>query len=359
MKKIIIILLFTSVLSAQTNTPDKSVNLALIDEAKVTGTIDGGRGNPSDILFDPVSGNYATLSDWSEYGVLINEELITDFKWIVEWKNSKLINYLTFGGTYPNQPQPNVKWKISYFVKGKETTLDEGVGGWIDSGIYEFGGINTKPFEADKVMVKIFTPGKSIHLRGRGSNAIKGKDKDQKTKATLIQLLPYETDVVDPPVKNDSLNNIYKIVKNLESDFYVLAETVTENEENIKKINSDLSVFTEKTIITRKITDTLTKANYILTNKLNSLEVRSEVMKRQIEIMNRRGANDMSDPLNDMKSGFEILGDCNNPNVKIVCIGDLNTNGFPLYIYNVDLYVTGSVKGLITKVCEKATINGK
>ncbi|WP_299113639.1 fibronectin type III domain-containing protein [uncultured Winogradskyella sp.] len=180
------------------NMPDDSVNLALLTEATVTGSISGGRGLPEDILYDPALNDYRTTTDWNEYGASFNENLgVPDIdegmKWQVNWPNVKYINYITFGGTYANQPQPNTMWRISYRTDGVWTTLEEGQGGWIDSGIYEWGGANVNPIEADALRVQFYSDGLnslvSIHLRGRGGISSNINDSATTPKATLIQYL--------------------------------------------------------------------------------------------------------------------------------------------------------------------------
>ena len=90
------------------------------------------------ILYDPVTENYYTPTRFNEYGVAYGENLgrpgaEDGFRWQVDWSSTKLVNYITFGGTYPNQPQPNSMWRISYLRNGTWTVLEEGKGGWIDS----------------------------------------------------------------------------------------------------------------------------------------------------------------------------------------------------------------------------------
>ncbi|MBV7268134.1 fibronectin type III domain-containing protein [Winogradskyella luteola] len=180
------------------NMPDDSINLALLAEATVTGSISGGRGIPEEILYDPAIDDYRTMTDWNEYGVNFNENLgVPDIdegmKWQVNWPNVKYINYITIGGTYDSQPQPDTMWRISYRTDGVWNTLEEGQGGWIDSGIYEWGGANTNPIEADALRVQLYSDGLnslvSIHLRGRGGISNNRDDSATTPKATLIQYL--------------------------------------------------------------------------------------------------------------------------------------------------------------------------
>jgi uncharacterized repeat protein (TIGR03806 family) len=181
------------------NEPDEDVNLGLSDDSVLDGTVSGGRGTLEAILYDPVADDYVTRTDWNEYGVAFRQNLgrptVDDgFRWQIDWETPKRINYITFGGTYPNQPQPNSMWRISYERNGVWTILEEGQGGWIDSGIFEWGGIEQSPIEADALRVQIYSDGTndlvSIHLRGRGGISNRMNDSGTATKATLIQYLP-------------------------------------------------------------------------------------------------------------------------------------------------------------------------
>ncbi|WP_339614639.1 fibronectin type III domain-containing protein [uncultured Winogradskyella sp.] len=182
------------------NLTDDSINLALLTEATISGSVVNGRGNPTDILYDPVLMNYRTITDFNQYGVLFRESLGTPnaengFNWQANWPNIKNINYITFGGSYNNQPQVNTQWRISYREDGIWTILEEGIGGWVhDEGIYEWGGSSTNPIKADALRVQLFSDGftevKSIHLRGRGGSSSQASDDSATTpKATLIQYL--------------------------------------------------------------------------------------------------------------------------------------------------------------------------
>lgn len=180
------------------NGPNNGLNLALLPDALVTGTVTNGRGNPQAILYDPAKEDYFITTDFNEYGVARNENLGTPtiddaFEWQVDWVDRKQVNYITFGGVFPNQPQPNSLWRISYRIGNTWTILEEGQGGWLNSGIYEWGGVAQTPLEIDGLRVQVYSDGindlVSIHLRGRGgiSNII--DDSGTATKATLIQFL--------------------------------------------------------------------------------------------------------------------------------------------------------------------------
>ncbi|GGD74282.1 hypothetical protein GCM10011412_09920 [Maribacter cobaltidurans] len=181
------------------NTANASINLALLSDAIVQGSVEGGRGVPKDILFDPTTNDYFQATPFNEYGVAYQENLGTvgiqdAFTWRVDWISSKMVNYITFGGVFPNQPQPNTLWRISYRSGNTWTILEEGQGGWLDSGIYEWGGSTETPIQIDGLRVQIYSDGTndlvSIHLRGRGGVSNSTDDSNTEPKATLIQYLP-------------------------------------------------------------------------------------------------------------------------------------------------------------------------
>ncbi|MAU15625.1 MAG: hypothetical protein CMH48_09925 [Muricauda sp.] len=185
-------------ISAQ-NAPDSNINLALLSDATITSNVVNGRGTPQEILFNPAIGNYESVTQYNEHGVAYNQNLGlatrgNGLNWQVEWPSSKNINYITFGGTYPNQPQPNTNWTISYYDGSTWITLDQGTGGWINSGIYEWGGESRQPIQATKLLLEIYSDGVhdliSIHLRGRGGISSQVDDSSSTKKACLIQYLP-------------------------------------------------------------------------------------------------------------------------------------------------------------------------
>lgn len=183
------------------NTPDDNLNLALLPDATVTGNVVNGRGIPEEILYDPSIGDYHITTPFNEYGLGIYKDIGTPvdpddgIKWQVNWFNVKYINYVTFGGVYTSngQSQPDTLWKISYRLDGVWITLEEGVGGWLDGGIYEWGGNSFNPIEADALRIQLYSDGfnklESTHIRGRGGNSIEVNDSTSTPKATLIQYL--------------------------------------------------------------------------------------------------------------------------------------------------------------------------
>ncbi|WP_339614640.1 PQQ-dependent sugar dehydrogenase [uncultured Winogradskyella sp.] len=194
------------------NSQDNSINLGLLDEALIIGTESGARGTrPHEILYDPAINNYRTVTAYNEYGTdylanLGKPNAENGFSWKVNWLNSKYINYITFGGVYTTnnaQSQPNTLWRIGYHTEAGWLTLEEGRGGWIDGGIYEWGGDTQVPIIADAVRVQLYSDNEngdpsddfdliSVHLRGRGGNSSNGSNDSATTpKATLIQYIPY------------------------------------------------------------------------------------------------------------------------------------------------------------------------
>ncbi|MDB9721026.1 metallophosphoesterase family protein, partial [Winogradskyella sp.] len=180
------------------NEPDATINLALLNEAVLTENISGGRGSIQEILYDPLLNNYRTVTQFNEFGIGFNQNIGTPtinegIKLQFNWPNVKYINYITFGGVYTTnnnvQAQPNTLWQISYRVDGNWFVHEQGQGGWIDGGIYEWGGPTENPIEADALRLQLYSDGindlVSTHLRGRGGSS----DSATTTKATLIQYL--------------------------------------------------------------------------------------------------------------------------------------------------------------------------
>ena len=140
------------------NNPDPLINLALIDGAIVTGSVpnDQARGIPEDILWDPSTNDWATVSDLHEYGMAFGDIMAATkndpLYWQVVWTEPKNINYITCAGTYPNQPQPTTGWAVQIMVDGNWQVLakahdgwDEdslkGTGEWVDDGLLEWRGL--------------------------------------------------------------------------------------------------------------------------------------------------------------------------------------------------------------------------
>jgi hypothetical protein len=157
--KMVIGALCTGIFSATSfaqgdNNPDPLTNLALMDGAVVSGSIanEQARGIPTDILWDPSTNDWASPSDWHEYGMAFDSMMAATehdpFYWQVEWPTAKNINYITITGCYDNQPQPHTGWAIQMDSAGTWKNLakadngwpadtSKGIGGWVDNGLLE------------------------------------------------------------------------------------------------------------------------------------------------------------------------------------------------------------------------------
>jgi hypothetical protein len=120
---------------AQTNSPDPLVNLALTKDATLSGNApEGGRGIPSDILWDPSTNDWATDSEYHEYGMAYDDIMVATkddpLYWQVVWDTPKNINYITYSGVYPNQPQPTTGWSVQIMVDSNWQDLAKAHDGW-------------------------------------------------------------------------------------------------------------------------------------------------------------------------------------------------------------------------------------
>ena len=129
--------LFSSTGFAQgDNTPDSLINLALVDGATVSGSIpdDQARGIPTDILWDPSTNDWASPSDWHEYGMAFDSTLAATKEnplyWQVIWTERKNVNYITCSGVYGNQPQPTAGWSVQIMVDDEWQDLAKAHNGW-------------------------------------------------------------------------------------------------------------------------------------------------------------------------------------------------------------------------------------
>jgi len=136
---IVTMLLFSSIVFAEgDNSPDPLVNTALLEGAIVSGSVDtsndGGK-KPMDILWDPSTNDWATVSSWHEYGQAfgLTQAGITKENpmwWKVEWPTEKNINYITCTGVYGNQPQPTTGWAVQVLVDDEWQDLEKAPNGW-------------------------------------------------------------------------------------------------------------------------------------------------------------------------------------------------------------------------------------
>ena len=196
------------------NEMDEMVNLGLIGEAVVSasfkaGEIDNVRGAPTELLFDPVKGDFHyTGTPWGEFGFPWQYdagylEYENPFYWMVEWAVPKNVNYFTWGGVYGNQPQPTTPWAVEYW-DGEWITLVDGVGGAFVDGdtLYPYTpGVDTEaksiwlsdtPIQTTKFRFAVWSDGIdplfSYHMRGRGGSTQNWDEtEDVEFKAIMLQ----------------------------------------------------------------------------------------------------------------------------------------------------------------------------
>jgi hypothetical protein len=118
------------------NSPDPMVNLALTEDATVTGSVPDnvGRGIPEDILWDPAANDWATESSWHEYGMAYDSIAYVSKEdplwWQVVWETDKNINYINVTGVYGNQAQPTTGWAVQIMVDGEWQDMAKSDQGW-------------------------------------------------------------------------------------------------------------------------------------------------------------------------------------------------------------------------------------
>ncbi|MCK4296469.1 MAG: T9SS type A sorting domain-containing protein, partial [Candidatus Marinimicrobia bacterium] len=189
------------------NDKDAMVNLGLIDEAVVSASFDAGeidniRGAPTELLFDPVKGDFHyTGTPWGEFGYPWQYdagyvEYEDPFYWMIEWPVPKNINYFTWGGVYGNQPQPTTLWAVEYWDDAWVALMD-GVGGSYLEGL---SGVDTDaesvwqsdtPVQTTKFRLAVWSDGIdplfSYHIRGRGGSCQNWDETDSTFKCILVQ----------------------------------------------------------------------------------------------------------------------------------------------------------------------------
>ncbi|MCK4295991.1 MAG: T9SS type A sorting domain-containing protein [Candidatus Marinimicrobia bacterium] len=193
------------------NDKDEMVNLGLLDECVVSaafvagelvGEYGGIRGEPADILFDPVKGDFNnTDTPWGEFGYpgafdagLVEED--DPFYWMVEWPVPKNVSYFTWGGAYCNAPQPNTPWAIQYWDDAWVTLMD-GVGGSFAEGLpgvdcdAESVWQSDTPVQTTKFRLAVWSDGIdplfSYNIRGRGGSCQNWDETDLPFKCILVQ----------------------------------------------------------------------------------------------------------------------------------------------------------------------------
>ncbi|NQT26151.1 T9SS type A sorting domain-containing protein [candidate division KSB1 bacterium] len=153
----LLLLSFSTVFAQGDNTPDPLVNLGCLESATLTGSVPDGRGIPSDILWDPATGDFMTPSSWHEYGLGYDSTAGGVTKdnpmyWQVEWPTAKNINYITCTGPFGNQPQPHTGWAVQIWVdddwqdlakadNGWDADTLRGISGWVSDGLLHWRGI--------------------------------------------------------------------------------------------------------------------------------------------------------------------------------------------------------------------------
>ncbi|MFW6161576.1 MAG: PKD domain-containing protein, partial [Planctomycetota bacterium] len=152
----------------------------LLVEAKVSGNLEGYklglRGRPDHMVYDIQRGRFLKDSQWHEYGVGFGKSLgvVPEDEpawWMAQWPKPVAANLIVLSGVYPNQPQPETRWKIELRQGGQWTTHARGQGGWYDRGRYVWGGHGTEAKAFDALRVSVFskdatTTLESIHFRG-------------------------------------------------------------------------------------------------------------------------------------------------------------------------------------------------
>jgi hypothetical protein len=156
------------------------------------------RGKVKDLFYNSVHRRYAVKADWNEFGVPygLNIGKITEanaFYWRTSWPTHIKANYISLGGAYPNQPQPYTMWKIEYLNNGVWNVLSSGQGGWIDGGIFTWGGASTTPIRFNSIRVKLYSDGihdvVSPHFRARGGVSNNVDDSGTEPKAAIVSLI--------------------------------------------------------------------------------------------------------------------------------------------------------------------------
>jgi len=212
------------------NETDSNVNLACLESATLSGSVPEGegRGIPSDIVFNPETGKYlSNESGFNEYGIAYDTTIggITQenpLYWQVEWPNAKNINYITAlsgQGAFGNQPQPTTGWAFQVWVdsldkfvaipkahNGWEGDTLEGAGGWINTGPFEWRGL--EPVVTKKVRFCVFAHPDSVADANQSfadslwSFSFVGMDVDG-VQSTLIQYRDFSGVEADNEVNKD------------------------------------------------------------------------------------------------------------------------------------------------------------
>ena len=194
--------------AAADNEKDEMVNLGLLNECVVSAVFVAGeipftRGQPADMLFDPVKGDFHnTDTPWGEFGYpwqydagFLEED--NPFYWMCEWPVPKNINYFTWTGSYDNQPQPSTPWAVQYWDGSQWVTAMDGVGGSLEEGLPGVD-INAQsvwqsetPIQTTKFRLAVWSDGIdplfSYQFRGSGGSTQNWDERDSTFKSLLVQ----------------------------------------------------------------------------------------------------------------------------------------------------------------------------
>lgn len=350
----LITLLSLFALNAQTNIADSLVNLALSNDVKISSNLpENSRGVLTDILYNPVTKDYETsTTPFNEYGIPFSRSLssigLENYTYEIEWSELKNVNYISFGGTYPNQPQPNTNWDISYNDGSKWIIIERGTGGWIDSGFFVWK--TEEPLAMKKIRVKFTGDGQNavtnIHLRGRG--VLNRYEKQDSIKATLIQFLPYKNLSKD----EIEVKGTYKVYQDSQLKFeHLNSKKVLDSASNIK------NKFPESKVIVKRPDLEYLKGeggNLVATIKVSKLPTKRAMV--------------INEPYPDTTFG----GSCNSETDSLLLVSNkpYDFKDTPIHLLNVVWYIEKGLfnngepitdiealaQGLIVLNCTSATI---
>jgi|GEM_PF-1221976 len=189
------------------NAPANDQNLALDPSTTITTfgiSTNTRRGDPEDILYHLASNNYQTVTASNDFGILpgVNAGVRAESAsviWQCTWPTPKNFNQLSIGGSGPADPQAGTAWNIQIRTLSGWQTFEEGVGGWIDDGIYQWGGATNAPVTARGLRIRLFSgPGGAplvgTHLRGRGGVSGAFDDSAEARKALVILMHDGDSD---------------------------------------------------------------------------------------------------------------------------------------------------------------------
>jgi len=189
------------------NAPANDQNLALDPGANIITfgvSSNTQRGAPEDILYNLAATNYHVVTASNDFGLLpgvlggVRVESASII-WQCTWPTPKDFNQVVIGGSRAADPQPDTAWKIQVRTINGWEVFDQGVGGWIDGGIYEWGGPNNPPVTARGLRVRLYSgpagaPLVGTHLRGTGGVSGAFDDRAEARKGLVILLHDGDSD---------------------------------------------------------------------------------------------------------------------------------------------------------------------